>query len=361
MAYRRDRLGRMAAWLNRRRWIPVVSLVIAGLLVAALEQGRPEVIRRRQLPLRELLEAVLVPLRRAGTAVGSAFSGGGGLREENERLRRELARARADLQLTREEMRRLARVSGLRNWHSPDEIEFLPADVIGVSTDNGAALLVINRGRRDRLREGMPVVGPDGLAGVIIEVTSGAATVQTPADPASAVGVVDAESRRRGVIFGQGRGRPLRYLPEDEDAPLEPGAVFLTSGLEGSVYPRGLVVGRLLNPDTDDRGVLHGAVRAAQDVFALEEVLVVRPAEPGMDGESEALGRYVVEMTGEGAGDSEDESRRGMESSPTPTPTPAAGRGGFPAFSEIRRERMPLVPGVTPAPESGRPDPETQP
>lgn len=379
MAHRRDRIGRIAAWLDRRRWIPVVSLVLAGVLVTALERGRPDVIRHRQRPLRELVDAMLLPLRRAGTGLGELFDGspGGGPDAEIARLRRDLARAEADLQITREELRRMARMSGLRNWRSPDEIEFLPADVIGVATDNGEALLVISRGRRDGLREGMPVVGPRGLAGVIVEVRPVTSIVQTPADPSAAIGVVDARSRRRGVVFGGGRGAPLRFLPEDEDAPLEPGALLLTSGLEGSVYPRGLIVGELLNPDTDDRGFLHGAVRAAQDVFALEEVLVVRPVDPGAEDSPVALGRYVVEMAGDqDASGSRTEPDGASDSHAAAGPEgdrePGAGSGnappraarGFPSFSEVRRLRDPIPaneagPVASPAagfPEADSPD-----
>ncbi len=291
-----------------------------GLWIAALERWRPEIIEPARHQLFVILSAYLQPTR---VATQKALEFGGRASDlwkvetENQQLRHRLMRAEAELQATQEQLRRLGRVSGLRQWRGSEELEFLPADVIGFSTEEQSAVLTINRGSADHLRVGLPVVGQNGLAGVIREVADRSARVQALTDPMSAVGVADLETRRRGIVFGRGRDAETEFIPDNEIQPITPGAVLITSGFGNSLYPKGLIVGRIKERRTNKRGLIYGVIEPAENLSALEEVLVIRPSERFSAQSGESLGTLDLEM------------------STTPTLTPSSTRGTSPTLQRL--------------------------
>lgn len=291
---------RASLWLNRLRWLGAVMVFALGFAVAALERWRPELIEPARKRLARPVGDLVGPVGEWTRHGRQSFVRGGRLwdvEKRDEALRHEMMRLESELQVTREEARRLARISGLSEWRAPDDLDFIPADVIGFSTEDQSALFTINRGRRDGISEGLPVVGRRGLAGVVREVSERSARVQALTDPLSAVGVADLESRKRGVVLGRGREANPEFIPENEVQPIEPGSVLITSAFGDSIYPKGLVVGRLMERRTNMRGLVYGVVEMAEDFSSLEEALVIRPADRPAAGAAPArLGDYTVQM-----------------------------------------------------------------
>lgn len=271
-------------------------LIGVGFAVAALERWRTELIEPVQAPVFRTITAALDPVRslsRMGQDVVAHLTEMSEAQGEADELRTEMMKLEAELQTTREELRRLGRVSGLRQWRSPGELEFLPSDVTGFTTDDRSALFTINRGASDGLSAGLPVVGQKGLAGVIRQTAERTSLVQALTDPLSAVGVADLESRGRGMVFGRGHDRDPEFIPENEVQPIEPGMTLISSGFSNSVYPKGLIIGRIKEKRTSDRGVIYGVIEPAEDFNSLEEVLVIRLGERTS---SESMGDFEVEM-----------------------------------------------------------------
>lgn len=281
------------------RALVLVLLVVLGLAVAAFERWSPERMRPLREPIAQALAAYLRPIRIASDSAGEWTDRTGRLwrvEDRNTELRRRLMETELELQATRQHLRRLERISGLRRWKMPEELTVIAADVIGYSTEDEGAEWIINRGELDGLELGLPVVGLGGLAGVIREVASRSARVQALTDPLSAVGVVDSETRDRGIVLGDGRGRPLAFFPENEIQPIRMGALLETSGFSNSVYPKGLVVGRITGRRFDERGVELGLVVPAVHFAALEDVLVIRRVSSPAPGAERGLGTFALEM-----------------------------------------------------------------
>ncbi|MBI1784948.1 rod shape-determining protein MreC [Candidatus Sumerlaeota bacterium] len=285
--------------LPRYRWVLIWTIISSGFGVAALERWRPDLVRPYQHPLFVGLSYYLDPIRAGSRKTQKSTERVLGLWEtqsDYERMKSEVVRMEAELQAAREEVRRLGRVSGLRQWRSSANLEFLPADVVGFSTDDRNAILTINRGSRDKLEPGLPVVGQKGLAGVIREVSERSALVQAITDPLSAVGVADVQTRHRGVVFGRGRDAEAEFIPENEVQPINTGAVLITSGFGNSIYPKGLIVGTIREKRTNPRGLVYGVIEPAENFNALEEVLVIRPSEQSGIPDGGSLGTLSVEM-----------------------------------------------------------------
>ena len=296
--------SRWPAWRRRLRLAWLALLVLAGLAIAALEKYRGEESYRLWSRGYQWLSPVVEPAQRSARGqVHHAFD----LRElwraeqRNDLLQRELATLRLRNDLLVEQVTRLERLSGLGEWAAPPQLRFLPADVTGILTTDQSMLLVINRGRRDGVRERDPVVALGGLVGIAHSVYEDSARVQAITDPMSVVGAATLQTRARGAVYGGGRNEPLEFIPENEALEFGPGSRLITSGFENSNFPKGIVIGEITERGIGTGGMPYGRVRSAVHFDSIEEVLVIITNERSRGGASAprpAFGTVQIRMPG---------------------------------------------------------------
>ena len=190
------------------------------------------------------------------------------LRGENEQLRVQSLQAGE----TREENARLRRLLILRD-RLP--LATLAGEVIGREAGGWVRSLTVNRGRSDGIAQQTPVIVPDGLVGRVVQVHRGAAVVQLLNDPASTVGAVVQRTRTAGLVEGDAGGTVRFKFMARDGASVTPGDLVVTSGL-GTLFPKGLPVGRVVKIEDKGSALFHFAVLApAVDFSRVEEVLLV--------------------------------------------------------------------------------------
>lgn len=291
-------------YLNRVKYICLALILLSGLGVSAYEKYRAEeAFKAFGFAFAAINDYYLDPIRSCVAPAAGVIRRAPALwnaEEQNERLRRRLTEAEARNQLLRERLARMERLTGLGQWSAPAPIGFLQADVVSFHDRDESAVLTINRGRRDGVRPRDPVVALGGLVGVVREVAEASSRVQALSDPVSAVGVFDRVSRARGVVMGQGMGSDLIFVPEDEALPILSGAELITSGFENSLYPKGLLVGRIDGRGETLYGEVHGLVEPSVDAGRVEEVLVLVRSDIAMSEDDWAstatLGEFSVRM-----------------------------------------------------------------
>ena len=106
-----------------------------------------------------------------------------------------------------------------------------------------AGTIAINRGTRDGIAPGMPVVSQQGLVGRIVDVTANAARVLLVTDTNSYVSARLQTTRELGTVQGQLTGN-LRMIMIPQEATVQVGDVVITSGLGGN-FPPDLVIGQI--------------------------------------------------------------------------------------------------------------------
>jgi rod shape-determining protein MreC len=150
----------------------------------------------------------------------------------------------------------------------------IAARIIGRDPGDLASYVLIDLGRDQGMREGMPVVTERGLVGRISRANSSSSQILLLTDPASAVNALIESSRLTGIVQGQvGGGLVMDYIPQD--AEVTPGEIVITSGL-GGVFPRNLVIGQVMTVSRRDYDMFQRAVvRPSVDFDQLEQVLVV--------------------------------------------------------------------------------------
>ncbi|WP_231934292.1 rod shape-determining protein MreC [Geobacter sp. DSM 9736] len=196
------------------------------------------------------------------------------VRQENKQLRDSVKLLNSRMIAAQEALNANTRLQRLLDLRGSLDAPSIAASVIG---DDGSAwykTLLINRGEKDGIREGMPVVAAEGVVGQVAKVGAGSSRVLLMTDYASGVAAVVQRSRARGVVKGAGGGRcTLAFTVRDDDVKV--GDMVVTSGI-GGVFPKGLAVGEVTMVKKGDYGIFQTIdIRPAVNLIRLEEVLVL--------------------------------------------------------------------------------------
>lgn len=195
-----------------------------------------------------------------------------GLQEELRKLQDRVARV-AELESENERLRALLELGDRRK-----DLRLRAARVVSRTTSPYFRVLRVVLDSGDKpVEPGMPVIAPGGVVGQVRATAGGRAEVLLVTDPRSAIDVVLEQSRARGVAVGTGEpdryAAKLEYLERSASAVV--GERVLTTG-DDDRYPRGLVVGEVVEVDQGDPGpFLPARIRPLVDLSALDEAFVV--------------------------------------------------------------------------------------
>ena len=203
--------------------------------------------------------------------------------EENERLRREIARLEEERVRLLGVMQENARLRAMVGFQvSEPGLQLMPAHVIAkdISPFFRVVRLRLDAGE-GFAQVNMPVVAPSGLVGQVFTVTGDYCDVLLTVDPESAIDVLVQRNRARGILRGNGHeddytARIAYLLQRDE---VRPGDVVVTSGLAGR-FPQELVVGHIIEVLEASPGLYQEVVvRPAVDFSRIEEVFLITGTE----------------------------------------------------------------------------------
>jgi|CXWL01.1.fsa_nt_gi rod shape-determining protein MreC len=210
------------------------------------------------------------------------------VREDNERLRAELAQLRIRLQQEQEAAAQTRTLQGLLALRQRTTLATVAASIIGGGASPDFRTITIDVGTRAGLANDMAVVAPGGVVGRVIRAGAFASKVQLLIDRNAAAGVIDERSRAQGIIVGMGTDElTLTYVSGTAD--VAAGDTLVTSGIDG-LYPKGFVVGQIESVQRGAGEYKLVRVRPSVDFSSLESVLVVTtaPVRAGDDVESPA-------------------------------------------------------------------------
>ncbi len=213
------------------------------------------------------------------------------LQARNADLEDVLARYQAELIELREIASDYERLAQLLDYTSTAaNQEFVTADVINIDQTGLRRSITINRGTRDGIAIGMPVVTDQGLVGRVLDISANAARVLLVTDRDSAVSARLQTSRVEGSLRGQLSGNLRLTLVPPGDS-IAVGDLVLTSGLGGN-FPADIVIGVVASSRQFEFELFQEAEVTSFNSFeALEIVLVMtsfEPVDPGVFDDVEA-------------------------------------------------------------------------
>lgn len=269
--YRRSRRHRFLLLLLVLTSVTVITLDFrggGGGVLEAIRDGASDVVA----PVQSSVDRALSP-------VGDLFGGFtryGKLKDENARLRRELDAARSESLRAEGADRERQTLLELQHLAFAFDIPSVAARVISTSPSNFQLTVTVDRGSDAGVAVGMPVVTGAGLAGRVIDTSRLRATVLMLTDPEFNVGVRLQGSGDVGVARGAGSREPLGVDLVNITTTVSEGEAVVTSGLQQSIYPPAIPIGRVRSVSTPPGGLQQSlTVDPASDLGRLQFVKVL--------------------------------------------------------------------------------------
>ena len=194
--------------------------------------------------------------------------------QENNSLKTALNQAAEENNRWREVELANDRLRNLLNFKTTVTSQVLAAEVIGKDPSAWFKTVIIDKGKSDGLKKGLPVVIAQGIVGQIIEVSNHYSKVMLIIGRNSAVDALVQRTRARGIIKGASTDQcRLDYVLRKHDVQVDD--TLISSGFDG-VYPKGLRVGRVSEVVDHEAEIFHEiTVAPFVDFEKLEEVLVI--------------------------------------------------------------------------------------
>ncbi|MBI2763948.1 MAG: rod shape-determining protein MreC [Chloroflexi bacterium] len=273
----------------RRRAVGYLSVLIASLLMLAASAS-PVILNLQQglgfafRPVQSALDGFGHDLSSIATAVGEIDT----LRTENESLRAENDRIQQQVRQAEEIRRQNDLLTGLLQLRNGLDYSTVAAAVIARESLEVQQRVTLDRGTDDGIIVGDVVIAAGGaLVGRVVDVRPSSSIVQLISDSGSTVIGQLLTSAATGEVTGQ---LPNSLIMRNIDAATAVGLgeEVVTAGIElsggiRSPYPKGLVIGRIIDVRRDANEVVQTAfVEPAVTLDRLEFVLVILDYQGGL-------------------------------------------------------------------------------
>lgn len=213
-----------------------IALILVGLYTPLLK------------PIRQQLNFLTTPFyqltdvpRRVNDWRKETFVSETDLRAENERLKTELLIHQRKLQQMAALAAENVRLRQLLNATDMLQDKVLIAELIGVSPNPLSHTVIVNRGTKEGVYEGQPVLDAFGLMGQVIDVDEDSSRVLLISDPTHAIPVQVNRNGVRAIAEGTGDLNRLNLRHVSINADIREGDLLVSSGL-GARFPVGYPV-----------------------------------------------------------------------------------------------------------------------
>ncbi|MEO5910561.1 MAG: rod shape-determining protein MreC [Pelobium sp.] len=157
------------------------------------------------------------------------------------------------------------------------QYEYILATVVNKSITSRNNYITINRGSKHGIKKGMGVVGPNGIVGIVWNVSEDFSSIQS---------ILHEDTRITSSIEGTPYFGPLIWEGKDPtvvtltDIPnqlnLKPKSRVITSGYS-VIFPKGILIGKVLKPGVKGGGsFLDISVKLSTNFYALQYVYVIK-------------------------------------------------------------------------------------
>jgi rod shape-determining protein MreC len=241
--------------------------------------------------------SVLMPFEVAGERVARPFRDAWAwtsdlldAKGENEKLREDNERMRAELIALQINSRDAADLSGIAAYISrpnyPEDFDPVVATIIGRPPSPYEQKITISAGSEDGIVKNAPVVTEEGLVGLVTELTDDAAQITLLTDQDSAVSALVPASGAAGVVRHGASSSSLFLDLVEKDLVVEEGDTVVTAGWTTerfeSLFPRGIPIGVVESVGQQDVDLfkrIQVAPLVDFDSLSLVAVLLKKPGE----------------------------------------------------------------------------------
>ena len=247
-----------------------ILFVVGLLLLASMLGGRFGTLHQLTLDFIGPMQSVVTRTVAGVTAIKDDYIALWNVREENKRLQDKYLK---ELGEYREGYSTNLYLEELLGFKEKLSFQPLAARVVGKEPAYWYQTIVVDRGKKDDVLEGMIVLAPGGVVGQVIHTGEHYSKILLANAPSSAIDAMIQKNRVRGILKGAGeRGYVLHYVLKNVD--VEVGDYIVTAGI-GGVFPAGIPLGRVSNIHKKKRGMFQEIeVQPSVDFQKLEFVFI---------------------------------------------------------------------------------------
>ncbi len=246
--------------------LTVIFILIAFFMIVFRHDGGLQSVRKASILAMSYIEQPLSQVR----VYRSALQTNEHLGQQNILLQDELSRLRS----VREENLALRAMIGLQDTL---DLDLVPVRIIAKNLTGINNSFTINKGSRDGIEPGMPLITPDGLIGQTILTTSGHAQVMPFFNPMFRTSARIQGSRAYGIVSWsteQTNELEMNYVPQTIHVPLE--TVVETSGFSNQ-FPAGIPIGKVVGTQPEKgRDTQQIYIRPFVSLHQTAEAFIVR-------------------------------------------------------------------------------------
>lgn len=180
-----------------------------------------------------------------------------------------------DLVAEVEELRKLVVI---KEEH-PDNIFSQPAEVMGYIANDPFKGFTIDRGYADDIEPYSPVITPEGIVGIVIDVSQHSSTVRTLLSPDLSIAAICSSTNTdfgiiEGTVIAAENGMTkLTHL--DKNHQIKKGDLMITSGSSG-LFPKDHAIGIVKETGIEANGLsAYAAIEPCADISRLRSVFVI--------------------------------------------------------------------------------------
>jgi len=259
------------------------SIIIASILVVIIFIALSSILKSSGETsfFRQVVLEIVVPLENVvNSALNGIYKGWNryiflvGLEEENKKLKKKVSSLTSEVRTYSGTHLECMRLRKLLNLQESFQSQTIAARVIGSDRSSIFKTILLDKGKFEGLKVGLPVIAIGGVVGRIIDVSWNVSKVLLFIDYNSNIDALVQNVRAQGILQGSGnKGCILKYVQRLENVNI--GDAVVSSGLAG-VFPKGLLLGTVISVDKAETSLFQKiSVAPSVDVSKLEEVLVI--------------------------------------------------------------------------------------
>ena len=273
---------------KKRKKLLLVLLILLSLAALFAEvSGTIE-----KAPMGRVVLTLFYPVIKAAGLTGSMAERAGDaffhterLSGENESLRRRIAELQLEKVELLEQNKILETSQSIPLGKHPSlfpNTRIVPSHIVSRSPNPWSRTVLVNRGTKDGVRREQTVMTEGGVAGVVGETTANLARVHLLVDPRSSLTVRILETGELGIVEGTGGWGELRLRTEGLQRRLRRNDHIVTAGLDNSLFPRDLPIGKVDRIERDKYGRTSSMVTPSVDFRRVELLFILAGSErPG--------------------------------------------------------------------------------
>ena len=267
-----------ATSMNRLLRSTIIGLIIVAVLIAFNYLGPLKPVKNLLVNSLAPIQSRLFSLNLGVKSFYNSWLTHRDLLAENQKLQEQLKNSQVDLARLNSLQEENDLVKKELNFVEEKKMRYVAAKIITGVSDTLSQSVVINRGKRDGIDDGLAVVTGEGiLIGKVIDVEDDFSKVLLLTDNKSKVAsTVQNSDHTVGLVEGQfGLSFSMTNIPQDQQ--IKEGDLVLTSGLEGKI-PKSLLIAKVESVRQVESEIFKTALLKPIIPFgSLSDVLVIIP------------------------------------------------------------------------------------